>query len=54
MVLCLRWFQNPDRSHRPYPENMLNITLPGSPGTEVFQDHYGGHYKNNNKKEPHT
>jgi hypothetical protein len=51
MVLCLRQFQNPDRDNRPYPGNMLNITLPGSPGIVVFQDHDRGHYK---KKNSHT
>jgi hypothetical protein len=25
--------------------NMLDITLPGPPGTGVYQDHYGGHCK---------
>jgi hypothetical protein len=44
MVLYLRQFQNPDRGNGLNPGNILNITMPGSPGIAVFQDHYGGHY----------
>jgi hypothetical protein len=28
-----------------YPRNISDVTLPGSPDTAVYQDHYGGHYK---------
>jgi hypothetical protein len=57
MVLCLGWFQNPDKDIRPYPGHMLNITLPDSPGIAVFQDHYGGHCRkkqNKNKTTTHV
>jgi hypothetical protein len=54
MVLCLGQFQNPDRDNRPYPGNMLNITMPGSPGIVVFQDHYGGHYRKKKKTATHV
>jgi hypothetical protein len=42
---CLRWIQNFDRGNGPNPRSMVNTALPGPPGTVVYQDYYGGHYR---------
>jgi hypothetical protein len=47
MVLCLGWIENPDRGNEPSPGSMLTA-LPGSHGTAVYQDYYGGHYRKKN------
>jgi hypothetical protein len=48
MVFFFRGIQNPDRDNGPNPRSMVNIALPGSPGTVVYQDYYGGHYRKEN------
>jgi hypothetical protein len=30
------------------PESVSDVTLPGTPGTAVHHDHYGGHYGKKN------
>jgi hypothetical protein len=48
VVLCLRWIQNSDRSDGFSSGSMFDVTLPGSPGIVVCQDHYGDHYRKKN------
>jgi hypothetical protein len=48
VVLCLGWIQNPDRSSGSSLRFMSDVTLPGSPGIAVYQDHYGSHYRKKN------
>jgi hypothetical protein len=43
VVLCLGWIQNPNTSGGPNLGSVSDVTLPGSPGGAVYQDHYGGH-----------
>jgi hypothetical protein len=45
MVLCLGWVQNPDRSYGSCLGSMFDVTLPGSLGIIVYQDHDSGHYR---------
>jgi hypothetical protein len=43
VVLCLGQIQNPDRSGESNFGSVFDVTLPGFPGVEVSQDHYGNH-----------
>jgi hypothetical protein len=45
MVLCLGRIQNSDRSSGSDLVRVPDVTLPGSPGIAIYQDHYGGHYR---------
>jgi hypothetical protein len=48
MVLCSGWIQNPDRRRGFNPGSVSDVSLPGSNGIVVYQDHYGGHCRKKN------
>jgi hypothetical protein len=45
----LHWADsNPDRNSGSNLGSVSDVTLPGSPGIVVYQDHYGDHYRKKN------